>query len=89
MYLKESFSVFQIAHPEIDVKFTAFTKLRPINVLLLKDQPADQCKCKIHENFMFKFKVLAGYNYTNEFWKENLFKSDDYTSDCWKGDCTE
>ena len=43
MFLREAFSVFKARYPEISISFTAFCKLRPKNVLLLKNTPMDQC----------------------------------------------
>ena len=40
------------------ISFSKFCNLRPKNVLLLKNSPIDQCKCKLHENFRLKLKVL-------------------------------
>ena len=58
MYIKEVYRMFQSAYPDIQIGFSKFASLRPQNVLLLKDQPEDQCKCKMHENFTLKLKAL-------------------------------
>ena len=87
MYLKEAYALFKMSNPEVNIGFTSFTLFRPANVLLLKDQPAYQCKCRTHENFMLKFKVLAGHEYSDKLWKSYLCKFDELSSDCWKGNC--
>ena len=71
MFLREAFSVFKARYPEISISFTAFCKLRPKNVLLLKNTPMDQCKCKVHENFIFKLSALK-INYHDNFWEKCL-----------------
>ena len=40
------------------VKFVEFYDLCPTNVFLLKQSPADQCKCVVHENFINTLKAL-------------------------------
>ena len=49
MFLREAFSVFDETHPEINLGFSTFCRLRPANVLLLKNTPEDQCKCKTYK----------------------------------------
>ena len=61
-----AFSAFKARCPEISISFTAFCKLRPKNVLLLKNTPMDQCKCKVYENFVFKLSALK-INYDDDF----------------------
>ena len=39
MFLREAFSAFKARYREISISFTAFCKLRPKNVLLLKNTP--------------------------------------------------
>ncbi len=41
MFLREAFSVFDETHPEINLGFSTFCRLRPSNVLLLKNMPKD------------------------------------------------
>ena len=60
-----AFSVFNARYPEISISFAAFCKLRPKNVLLLKNTPMDQCKCKTYENFVFKLSALK-INYDDD-----------------------
>lgn len=86
MFLKEAFALFTEFHPEITIGFSTFAKLRPRNVLLLKDTPADQCKCMKHENFMLKLAGL-GVIYGNEWWKSMLCNSEKHHEKCWKGEC--
>ena len=59
MFLKEAFKLFKGCYPGIEIGFSKFAALRPANVLLLKDQPADQCKCQTHENFTLELKPLG------------------------------
>lgn len=51
--------------------FSTFCNLRPSNVLLLKDMPSDQCKCKIHENFIYLLKGIH-VKYDGNFWEKIL-----------------
>ena len=48
MFLKEVYELFKQSYPDITVGFSKFASLRPANVLLLKDQHPDMCKCEIH-----------------------------------------
>jgi len=83
MYLKEAYNIFKNTHPSVQVSFSTFADLRPKNVLLLKCQPPDQCKCRTHENFFNKLKSLNKH-YSDEFC---LCKNEEWDSDCWKGTC--
>ena len=89
MFLREAFSVFKARYPEISISFTAFCKLRPKNDLL-KNTPMDQCKCKVHENYIFKLSALK-INYHHNFWEKSLCEghSQIFTSTCWAGECQE
>ncbi|XP_073537000.1 uncharacterized protein [Phyllobates terribilis] len=55
--LREAYTVFCDTFTEIEVGFSTFCKLRPANVLLLHDIPADQCKCLTCANEFAKDKV--------------------------------
>ena len=50
----------------------------------------DQCKCKVHENFIFKLSALK-INYHNNFWEKCLCEGHCkiFTSTCWAGECQE
>ncbi|XP_071839631.1 uncharacterized protein [Apostichopus japonicus] len=85
LYLRELFSLFKQENPDIVIGFSKFASLRPTNVLLLKSQPMDQCKCIIHENFIFKLTAL---NITlDNFWENILCAPADFNSACWRGSC--
>ena len=88
MFLREAFALFTESHPNVRVGFSKFASLRPKNVLLLKHQSADQCKCQIHENFMYKLDGL-GIRYDDGFWQSVLCDGShgDFLSLCWKGEC--
>lgn len=88
MFLREAFALFQQCHPNVAVGLSKFCSLRPKNVLLLKHQAADHCKCQIHENFMYKLKGL-GICYDDEFWQTVLCDGSygDFSSLCWRGEC--
>lgn len=85
MFLHEAFSVFKEENQEVKIGFSKFCSLRPKNVLLLKETPAEQCKCRLHENFIMKLKALK-YTYNNDFWK-NLLCDDSLNSPCWQNLC--
>ena len=61
MFLQEAYKIYTELPVFDKVKFSKFCDLRPKNVLLLKQSPVDQCKCKIHENFNNKLKVKFFY----------------------------
>ena len=86
MHVKEAHALFQERYPNHTISFSAFAKLRPPNVLLLKNTPADQCKCLQHENFMLK---LAGLGKTdnNEWWGKVLCDPEKLHDKCWKAEC--
>ena len=86
MYIKEVYRMFQSAYPDIQIGFSKFASLRPQNVLLLKDQPEDQCKCKMHENFTLKLKALK-IEYNDEFWQSYLCDGADLETECWRKEC--
>lgn len=81
MYLREDYSLFKIENDNLEVGFSKFCFLRPPNVLLLHETPADQCKCKIHENFILKLKALK-INYSNAWWQSILCDTEQ-NSLCW------
>ena len=87
MYLREAYALFRKTYSNVEVGFSKFASLRPVNVLLLKDQSPDQCKCRIHENFILKLKG-AGIKYDEKFWPSMLCCNQDcLDSNCWKGTC--
>ena len=61
--------------------------MRPKNVLLLKNQPLDQCKCSIHENSYLLLNALGVNIDKISFWQIVLCESEDYSSGCWKEKC--
>ena len=88
MFLREAFAVFKELHPTVSLGFSTFCRLRPANVLLLKNTPKDQCKCKIHENFRMKLDVLDSTLTRQDCWKSILCSdTSDLQSDCWMGKC--
>ncbi|XP_047128746.1 uncharacterized protein LOC124809140 [Hydra vulgaris] len=84
VFLREGFFMFKEENPDLKIGFTKFTQLRPENVVLLKDTPKDQCRCKIHENFTLKLKALQ-IKYEN-FW-QNVLCDQTMNSICWKNEC--
>ena len=44
---------------EFNVGRSTFFSLRPKNILLLKDSPKDQSKCKTHENLILKLEAMG------------------------------
>ena len=88
MYLCEVCVMFETVYPDSEIDFTTFTKLRPKNVLLLKSQPMDQCKCSLHENFHLKLEAFR-ISFDAMFWSKVLCCSGNYSSKCWRGECDE
>lgn len=88
MFLREAFSVFQEINPAVSLGFSTFCRLRPANVLLLKNTPKDQCKCKTHENFRMKLKVLdSGMVHDKDCWQSIICNTSNLQSNCWTGTC--
>lgn len=85
MHLKEAYALFKAENQDLKIGYSKFCSFRPQNVLLMKDTPCDQCKCKIHENFILLLKGLR-ITYNNDFWEKVLCNSD-LNSDCWKMNC--
>lgn len=86
MFLREAYAVFKASHDDFKIGFSKFCDLRPRNVLLLKDTPLDQCKCKIHENFRLLLKG-ACIAYDNSWWETQLCETEDLCSNHWLGEC--
>ena len=86
MYLRVVYALYKDCHPDNEIRASKFYSLRPPNVLLLSDTPADQCKCTHHENFMFLLKSV-NVEYSNDFWESTLCNSENLTGKCWKGKC--
>lgn len=86
MFLREAYAVFKASHDDFKIGFSKFCNLRPKNVLLLKDTPLDQCKCKTHENFRLLLKG-AGIAYDGSFWDTQLCETEDLSSNHWIGEC--
>ena len=55
-------------------------------MLLLKQSPADQCKCIIHENFISKLKALSIVYDSSAIWNTVLCHNTT-SSQCWQGNC--
>lgn len=85
VYLREAYYMFREINPNFEIGFSKFCSLRPKNVLLLKEMPTEQCKCKIHENFILKLKAMQ-IDYSNDFWVQNLCDSS-RNSCCWQNVC--
>ena len=87
MYLREVFGMFKGENQDCEIGFSLFASLRPKNVLLLKNQPLDQCKCSVHENSYLLLNDLDINIDKISFWQIVLCGSEDYTSSYWKGEC--
>ena len=48
----------------------------------------DQCKCSLHESFCSKLDSLR-ISYDAMFWSKVLCRSENYNSECRKGECHE
>ena len=88
MFLREAYAVFREIHPSMTIGFSTFCRLRTANVLLLKNTPKDQCKCKTHENFRMKLKALdSKLVQEGDCWNSILCDASDLQSNCWTGAC--
>ena len=88
MFLREAYSIYINLPVTEKVKFSKFCELRPKNVLLLNQSPADQCKCMIHENFINKLKGAAITYDSSTFWNFVLC-DDSLNSVCWQRNCED
>ena len=89
MYQCEVYAMFKTVYPDNETGFTMLIKLlRPKNVLLLKNQPMDQCKCSLHENFCLKLEAFR-ISLDATFWSKLLCCSKNYNSECQRGECDE
>lgn len=87
VFLREAYAIYKETVTEDKlVGFSKFCSLRPKNVLLLKNTPMDQCKCKHHENFRLMLKALK-VNYDGGWWDNVLCNSNSLQSQCWLGNC--
>ena len=88
MFLREAYAVFRKIHPSMTIGFSTFCRLRTANVLLLKNTPKDQCKCKTHENFRMKLKALdSKFVQEGDCWNSIPCDASDLQSNCWTGAC--
>lgn len=84
MFLKEAYELFKSSNPGVTIGFSTFCKMRPKNVLLLHETPADLCKCVTCENFFLKLSSLKlPYD---QFWPKHLCDSS-LNSKCCIGNC--
>ena len=82
LFLREAHSIYLETHPDNPIGRAKFCDLRPKNVLLLSQTPADQCRCMVHDNFRAKLQGLS-INYSDDFWGTMLCDSS-YNSKCWQ-----
>ena len=87
MYLREMFAMFKAENQDCEIGFSLFASLRPINVLQLRNQYLDQCKCSVHENSYLLLNALGVNIDKISFWQIVLCDNEDYTLSCWKGEC--
>ncbi|KAK6171681.1 hypothetical protein SNE40_018123 [Patella caerulea] len=72
LFLREAYSIYCQVNPDYIISFPKFCSLRPKNVLLLHETPADQCRCRIHENFIMKLNGLKIHYDSQQFWESHL-----------------
>ena len=56
--LKETFTKFQIQHPDEKVALSVFCNLCPPNVLLRHQMPSNVCQCKYHTNIEYLIEAV-------------------------------
>ena len=86
MFLQEAYKISTELPVSDKGKFSKFCDLHPKNVLLLKQSPADQCKCKIHENLINNLKLLSILHYSGSFWDDALCNNTT-NSQYWQWNC--
>ena len=86
MYLREAYAIFRELYPQYTISLSMFCQLRPKNVLLLHQTPADQCHCRIHENVFLRLKGLKIVYDSESIWKRIICDAEP-SSTCWKMEC--
>jgi len=56
--LRESYGIFMKENPTVQIGFSKFCSLRPVNVFLSVDMPRDVCLCQYHENIKMLCECL-------------------------------
>lgn len=86
MFLREAYRIYIDFYLDEKIGLSKFCALRPQNVLLMHETPPDQCKCRIHENFILKLKGLKIDYDSQTFW-ENTLCDTTLNSPCWQSVC--
>lgn len=75
--LKEAFFLFKADHPEVRIGFSSFCELRPVQVKLRDETPANVCLCEEHENMRLLINSIPWLpNSTTEFIKDVVCADD-------------
>lgn len=89
--LMETYSLFNEAHPDIQIGKSKFTELRPPHVLLSSKLHHNVCLCKYHENMINAVDVLHSASPDFLSYSHNLpeeFLCDEPTRSCWFNQCS-
>ena len=90
--VKEAHAMFKECHPDIDLSYSKFAKLRPPQVLLEGNIPHNSCLCKYHENIRLLLDCLrkAGHEVTTSFRDFiGLCLCDQTRGNCMSGKCRD
>lgn len=90
MSIKECFATFKEENPEDKIGISKFAELRPQNVLLSSQTPANVCLCIHHQNFILALDVLHRQiqeipAYSKEFPGSCLISNQEPA--CWYSEC--
>ena len=86
VFLREAHALFKGHH--LNICFSKFCSLRPRNALLLKSSPADQCRCRIHKNFIMRLQGLKIAYDSTLFW-DSILCDVSLNSKCWQNMCDD
>ena len=89
MTVDEAFALFKKENPNEKIGRSKFYELKPKNVLLMKDSPADQCKCAVHETYRMLLVPFKIETTNKDFWTNILCNTSDLKNSCWKNQCED
>ena len=89
MSIKETYTLFKEENPTTKIDLTKFGYLRPKNVKLSSETPANVCTCIYHQNVILALDAMHKYVleiplYSKSFAEGCLVSSDEK---CWYGNC--
>ena len=92
MTIKEAYAIFKTENPDIKLGLSKFADLRPPNVLLSSQTPANVCTCVYHQNMFLALDAIHCHipsipSYNTEFPASCIV--DPGSDACWFGECKQ